>query len=57
LQEAKLADKALLKEEDEKLEESGFEMNFESVGILRCVHNPYFCNSYYKIKGNQQSSF
>jgi hypothetical protein len=37
LQKIQLADKAVLKEEDEKLDEQGQKIDLESEGTLRCV--------------------
>jgi hypothetical protein len=49
LQEEQLDSKAVLKAEDEQLvEEPGFEMDLESVSTLRCVHLP--CNKCYQTK-------
>jgi hypothetical protein len=45
LQERHLADKGVLKLEDEKLDEQGQEIDSESEGTLRCVECPFFCNS------------
>jgi hypothetical protein len=42
LQERQVTDKAVLKVEDEKMDEQGHEMDLESVGTFRYVECPYF---------------